>query len=285
MLRSMTGYARIGGRDFVVELRAVNHRFCEVKLNLPAEFVEIENRIKRFISQRLVRGYITVTVHRKGKLAEPNVTVNRNMLQFYLQALTEIGQKCRVDYKPNPEFLATLPGLVKTDTPIVNLKKEYGALKILLDKAMKKLDLMRRTEGKNLSRDLMQKMNLIGKSLKRIKVRSPEILKRYRKDLHKRVKQLVPPETEMDLAREVAVFAQRSDVNEEVARLSSHREQFLTALKESVPVGKKLDFILQEMNREVNTVAAKANDYRVSREVIFIKGEIEKLREQVQNIL
>lgn len=285
MLKSMTGYARVRGKDFDVEMRSVNHRFCEVKLNLPAEFVQIENRIKKLISRRLERGYITVTVHRKGRLARPSATVDRLLLQFYLRALAEIARKSGTKYKPNPEFLAMVPGLVKMELPGLNLKKEYAVLKNLLAKAAGKLDLMRRVEGRNLERDLEKRINLIGKSLKRIKIRSPEILKKYRRDLHKHVKQLVREGMDFDLSQEVGIFAQRSDINEEIVRLSSHREQFLATLRKSILAGKKLDFILQEMNREANTIASKANDYQISQQVIFIKGEIEKLREQIQNIL
>src|SRR3972149_6574711 len=278
MIKSMTGYGRGEVKDekgeCLVEAKSVNHIFLEIKTKFPQKFAEIEDIVKRKIKENFSRGYFEVYVSFEGvNNSERELKLDMNLVRQYITAVEELKRELKIDGKAELNNILQLNGILKFLENALN-----GAISSLKD--------MREKEGETLDRDITERLKIINDHTNILKGKQPELIDNFRNRFRERLNRMLDGMEIPDgrLAEEVAIMAERSDVTEELIRLESHLGQFRQLLKEGGAVGRKLEFILQEMNRETNTIGSKAIDYLVSQQVIAIKGELEKIREQVQNI-
>lgn len=289
----MTGFGRSeytdGKRNIIVEIKSVNHRYCDVTIKMPRRYSFVEERLKAIVKNIARRGKIDVSIMVEN-ITENDTTVKLNalMAKQYYDNLNELKNDFKVAGEITLQFLATLPDVMKTVPHLEDEEELLKSLSIPVEEAAKRLNEMRVIEGKKLSEDIEKRGDSIREMVKGIEVRSPEVTVAYTEKLRDRIKELVGnnvtiPEDRILL--EAAIFADKCSVTEEVVRLDSHIQQLKSILsKSNQPDGKKLDFLVQEMNREANTIGSKANDIQITNVVLDIKSEIEKIREQVQNI-
>lgn len=287
----MTGFGRAEGQykayGLTVELRSVNHRYCDVVARLPRLFKFLEEKIKKEVKGRFTRGRIEVSV----AITSPSDSESRLQLDFeaaesYVKLLNRLKSELSLTGKIDIAMVSQFQGVItfsEADEPLEALTK---TLDKTLISAMLALEKMRKTEGKALSADLRTRIKSLSKGLSAIKVKEKEVLATYHKRLQTRVEALsqgmaLDPHR---LAQEVAIFAERSDISEERTRLAAHVDQFKTILRKEGGIGRSLDFLTQEMHRELNTISSKSSDQSVSMQVVEMKSELEKIREQVQNI-
>lgn len=293
MLKSMTGFGRGEFLDdhckFVVEIKAVNHRYNEIILHMPRTLNALENKIKRQISSELSRGridvYITMDVRSEQKRL---IQVDKELAIAYYNALRELATVLPEAIPVTVKQIATYPDVIKTVE--IDTDAEYFWPKILvaLTGAVDGLLAMRLQEGSYLEQDLSARLDNLIEQITIIEKRAPGIIDDYKERLFRRLQEtLATLETQADDVRvlqEVACFAERINFTEEVVRFHSHCAQFRKLVSDGEPVGRKLDFLLQELNREANTIAAKASDYTVANIIVEIKSALEKIKEQIQNI-
>lgn len=291
MLKSMTGYGRgevvTSGRKFTVELKAVNHRFCEMVVRLPKNLIQLEDEIRRQIQTHISRGrvdcYFSMEEQTDKKI---KVKVDKNLATSYYKAVKEVLDELGIDGEVRLEHLLSLPGLLVLEEPAEDLETIWPAIEQALGQAIHALLEMRRLEGGRLEEDIRRRLQRIKELNRKTENRTPLVTQEYRSRLTQRLQELLP-EGVVDpgrLVTEVAIFAERSSIVEEVVRIYSHLSQLRLSLEAGEAVGRKLEFLVQEINREVNTIASKANDLQISQIVVEIKSELEKIREQVQNI-
>ncbi|MCL5807908.1 MAG: YicC family protein [Deltaproteobacteria bacterium] len=293
MIRSMTGYGRaeaiLSGRKFVVEMKSVNHRYLEISLRLPGVLLSLDTEIKKRIGEQFSRGRIEATVRVESDgITENNgrLTLNLPLARNYHALLCQLKEELRLEEEIS---LAMLTGFRDVFVPTESFQDPtvlWEGLAKLLDEAMRTLAEMRAREGESLQRDLTQRLSLIACFLEAIAGRSPQVVCEYQRRLGDRIRELTGDLVidESRLLQEVAIMAEKSDITEEIVRFRSHIEQFTDLLTVGDGAGRKIDFLIQEMGREVNTIGAKSGDAEISRNVIEIKSELAKLREQVQNI-
>ncbi len=288
----MTGYGRREGAwragSLAVELRAGNHRFCEVVVRLPKSLSSMEDALKRTVLRRVLRGRVEASVSFQGQReGAKTLSLDRSLAKQYHRALRDLQRHLGVKGTIDLAMLAGARDLISvTEQPLVEDRDIQRTLLRLTGGALSDLDAMRRKEGGVLSRDIKQRLQVIGRNRTLIQRRVPVVVQAYFSRMKSRIEQLLG-ENKADLSRlnqELAQYAERCDVTEEVVRLGSHLAQFDEALKGHDTVGRTLDFLLQEMGREVNTIGSKANDAQITGLVVKIKGELEKIREQVQNV-
>jgi uncharacterized protein (TIGR00255 family) len=272
-----------------VEVRSVNHRFLQVKARLPAPWAGFEPEVEEIVRRRLERGSVYVTVGARQTAPERDVRLNLPLARRYAALLRTLGRSLRLDGGLEIEDLAALPGVLGASEPdLRESEREFAAVRRALASALDRLVSMRDREGKTLARDLDRRASGIEGRVGKIERRAPAVVAGYREKLGRRMKDLLEGTEarvrEEDLAREVAVFADRCDVSEEITRLRSHLREFRRTLRGSGSVGRTLDFLIQEMLRETNTIGSKASDAAIASEVVALKSEIEKVREQVQNV-
>jgi uncharacterized protein (TIGR00255 family) len=291
MLKSMTGFGRGEGETTLgkvfVETRSVNHRYCDINIKLPKRLTPFENRIKEMIRVQVSRGRIDIFL-KLNNLGEENVhlSVDLHLAQQYYQALQSLKESLHLRDKVTLELVAGAKDVITAKEETGDLEPFWQEVLPILKRSFQDLDEMKRSEGEILSKDLQQRLERITDQLEEIKKFSPSRLEVYQNRLRERVQSLLRG-SDVDPSRfqqEVALLAERTDITEEIVRAESHLTQFLTLLKAEEPVGRKMDFLLQEIYREVNTLSAKANDAEISQRVVEIKAELEKIREQVQNI-
>lgn len=291
MATSMTGFGRGEasgeGYQFTAELKAVNHRFLEVVVRLPRNMMSFEEPVRKLVQEKLQRGRVEVYLNpaqteEKKRLAK----VDKDLVLSYDKTLKELALSLHTAYEPDIYRLAALPEVLSLEETETDLDKLWPVCAEALTSALEHFIRMRLKEGEKLTEDLWGRLNLLETFLAKIEKRSDLVVADYQKRLRERVQALlgetVPDEAR--LANEVALFADRASITEEIVRFQSHLEQSRKALKSAEPVGRKLDFIIQEMNREINTIGSKANDLEISQVVIDVKSELEKVREQVQNL-
>ncbi|MEQ9096896.1 MAG: YicC/YloC family endoribonuclease [Phycisphaerales bacterium] len=291
MIRSMTGFgdARLerGGLTYSLEVRSVNHRYLKAQVRLPDEFAPLEGGLEETLRGLLQRGSVTVRCSAEGNPASQAGAINEGVLEAYLKAVDEASRRISFDRATPTADLATLlalPGVLRAEPMDARLSAARTAFHELLPQACGKLIEMRIREGQALHAELVELCGVVSKSLTVVKDRAPEVSKLYESRLKARIEQLLPEADPVDIVREVAAYAERCDVNEEISRLSGHVEQFLAAIDEEGAVGRKLDFIAQEMLREANTIASKSPDAELSRAAIEAKAAIDRIKEQVQNV-
>ena len=292
-MKSMTGYGRgEGAQDgfkVTVELSSVNRRQSEIAVYLPRELEPLESRLRDEINRRIARGRLTVKValHAADGSWTSQVKLNATLAKAYARELNRLARDLKLPDPVTLEVLVRAPGVLQTEEGLSDAAAFWPAVEKALRQALDALIRMREREGAHLSKDLQKRMMLVRRSVERVQKQAPEVLKRYQEQLRERVKNAgleTPAVDDERLLKEIVYFADRSDISEELTRLRSHFEQFADCLKAKEPVGRTLDFLAQEMNREVNTIGSKANDSLISREVVTLKAELEKFREQVQNV-
>lgn len=288
----MTGFGRgdcsIDDICFNVELRSVNHRYIDISIRLPKKFTYLEESIRSLIRSYVQRGRIEVYINYENiGASDVEVAVDLSLAKEYLSSLLKIEEELMVQTDITTSLIAGFPDVIKTEKKEENEEKVWQCLQGALDDALIKLTEMRKNEGQKLKEDIVGRLHKTSRFLNKIEDRSPLIVEEYREKLTDRIKEILDEQLALDdnrIAAEVALFADKSNITEEIVRLHSHINQFTEILEEDDAVGRKLDFLLQEMNREINTIGSKANDLNIANLVINIKSEFEKMREQVQNI-
>jgi uncharacterized protein (TIGR00255 family) len=291
MLKSMTGFGRAEGETtlgrVVVESRSVNHRYCDINTKLPKRLSFFENRIKEIIRSQVSRGRIDVSL-RLDTVGEEKVqlSVDLELAQQYYRVFQDLREKLQLKDEVTLNLLAGAKDLITAKEESGDIEPYWQEILPILKQSFKNMDDMKRLEGESLTKDLQQRLEHIAQQLQIIKQQFPSHLKANLSRLHERLRSLLEG-MEIDPSRfqqEIAFLAERTDITEEIVRAESHLAQFSSLLEGNEPVGRKMDFLLQEIHREVNTVSSKANDAEISQRVVEMKSELEKIREQVQNI-
>ena len=289
MIKSMTGYGRgeIKGKGYyiTVEIKSLNHRFLDINCRMNKLLSGLEEKVREFVSKQIVRGRIELNIGFEVYERSINVIeIDENLLSEYLRVFTDVKSKFELEGFIKVSDLVYLPEVIKVKNGDLDLEEIWELLKLPLSEAINNLIDMRSKEGIKLYDDVVNRIDKISDIVKEIENLSFVMVEDYRKRLEQRIKELGVDIDSNRMAMEIAIIADKSCIAEEITRLKSHIIQFKDSLEEEGSVGKKLDFIVQEMNREANTIASKSIDYRISSKVIDLKNEIEKIREQVQNI-
>jgi uncharacterized protein (TIGR00255 family) len=292
-MKSMTGYGRgeaaRDGFKVTVELSSVNRKQGEIVLHLPRELESLETRVRDAINRRVARGRLSVRIalHAAEAAGRGGVRLNLPLARAWAAELTALARHLHLEGGVTLEALLRLPGVVRTEDSEADLEVLGAAVDAGLEKALAALLKMRQTEGRHLARDLQARVAVMRKLVAGVKRRVPASRRDYQQALLARIRaaglEAISADDER-IVKEVVFFADRADVTEELTRLESHFHQFADCLKSAEPVGRTLDFLAQEMGREVNTIGSKANDPVSSRAVVLLKAELEKFREQAQNV-
>lgn len=291
-MRSMTGYGRgdcvKDGFKFTVELNSVNRKQSDIAINLPKELVELEPRIRDVVNAALSRGRINAVVayHQSAARAEEQIELDVPLAKAYHRAIQRLQKQIRLNGSLTLETILRAPGVMKLAETAVDAESVWPCVETALRKALVQLVKMREKEGRFLANDLAQRLGMLAGGIEQVRKAAPATVNRYREQLHARVKEagLDVPMDDERLLKEVVIFADRCDITEELTRMDSHLKQFREHLNSNEPVGRTLDFLAQEMNREINTIGSKGNAAEISQQVVKMKAELEKIREQVQNI-
>jgi uncharacterized protein (TIGR00255 family) len=292
-MKSMTGYGRgdcsKDGFKVTVELSSVNRKQTEISVNLPREMEMLEAPIRDLINRHVARGRLTVrvTLHAGAGQSSARMHLNVPLAKAYARELNRLAKQLRLPGPVTLDQLARAPGVLQTDAELAVEEDFWPAVEKALKQALDQLVRMRAREGAHLAQDLEQRMALMRKAAAQVQRQAPLVAKRYRQQLIERIEGagLEAPGTDDErLLKEIVYFADRSDISEELTRLQSHFQQFNDCRRAKEPVGRMLDFLAQEMNREINTIGSKANDSLIAREVVTLKAELEKFREQAQNV-
>ncbi|MGI8493803.1 MAG: YicC/YloC family endoribonuclease [Pyrinomonadaceae bacterium] len=291
-MKSMTGFGRGAVTEadfnFSVELKTVNNRFLDLNLRLPQELQGLEAAIKKLISNRLSRGRVEVFINYE-RSSEIQYELNRPLITGYLSALKEMQSEFSLTGEPDLNFVARLPNVLQTKKEDLSAEFTEGVEKAF-QTALDELEAMRETEGESLKTELEFRLSEIENRLPNIESEAANLAEEYRQRLTKRVTEMLAKtdsQFEIDgsrLAQEIAYLSDRSDIAEEITRLKSHIEQFRAIMEDEKDVGKRLDFLTQELNREANTILSKSNNLIVKENGLAIKSDIEKIREQIQNV-
>ncbi|WP_026174349.1 YicC/YloC family endoribonuclease [Effusibacillus pohliae] len=292
MIRSMTGYGRgeavQEGYRAVAELKAVNHRYAEINLRMPRDLLAHEDSIKRLILKKIRRGRVEVYItFERLSGGEPEIEINRPLAREIKRAGDHLADELGVRSDLSVAQLLQFEGVMQVKEAEADPEQVARVLSQAVAEAAEKLWQMRSREGERLAADFVERLDRLAELVERIAERSPLVVEEYRERVHKRVQEWLAGMAEPDESRlltEIALFAERANIEEELVRLRSHIQQFRSALRLAEPLGRKLDFLLQEMNREVNTIGSKANDLAISRHVVEAKSVLEQIREQVQNV-
>ena len=291
MVKSMTGYGRavemVNGREFTVEVRSVNNRYLDCTVKLPRTVSFAEDAVKQAVKASLSRGKVDVFVSLRAEQEETaQVSLNRKVLEGYLGAMRQMVTDYGVRDDISAAALSRLPEVFTVEKPDVDEAQLQADLLTVLDHALTQYDAMRSTEGRALEADLRGRGETILTLVSQVEQGSGRTVTDYRTRLEAKMREVLE-NTAIDEARiltEAAIFADKVAVDEETVRLRSHLDQMNTMLTAGGPVGRKLDFLLQEMNREANTIGSKCSDVQLTRIVVDIKAELEKIREQTQNL-
>ncbi|MDC0065189.1 YicC family protein [Verrucomicrobia bacterium] len=292
-MKSMTGYGRgectAKGASITVELNSVNRKQAEVSLSVPSELESIEPDLRDLILASVSRGRVSgqVVLQYTGSSRASAVAVNETQAKAYRRELSKLAKSLEIPDNLSLDSLLRLPGVLESAQPTLDAKAFRAPIKSAIGQALEGLLSMREKEGGNLGRDLAKRLAKLRRIVKRVAKLAPDVLKHHRERLIERLKKAnvdVPEMNDDRLLREIVYYTDRTDITEELTRLSSHFVQLEECLSDVVPVGRKLDFLAQEMFREINTIGSKANDANISSEVVTLKTELEKIREQVQNV-
>ena len=291
MLKSMTGFgtgrSRAGDEELSVEVRAVNHKHLEVKVRLPRELAALEAAVVKAVRSRCARGAVDVAVRRSASTVTGAVpTVDAAMARAWREALRTVARAAELADTPTASQIAGQPGVVRMEEPVTDLALAEGALDRALAEALDALVAARMREGRALEADLSARLERVATLAAEVAALAPRTVETYRARLQERVADLLKgaPVDEARLVQEVALFAERTDVAEEATRLQAHLAAFRSFLASSEPAGRKMDFLVQEMHREVNTTGSKSQSTDISTRIVELKAELERIREQVQNV-
>ncbi len=291
MIKSMTGFGReqcvIDQYDIMVEIKSVNHRYYEFSSRLPRQYNYLDEKLKSLVKGNISRGKVEVSVtvnNLNGR--EANIKADRLLAEGYINALLEINADIGLDDDLKLSNLLRLPDIFNVQRETVDEDYIWSIVKQAAESAIEKFVVMRRNEGRAMKADLLEKLGNVESMLAEVERHAPETVENYRERLFQKLQEVLS-EREIDEQRilmEAAVFAEKIAVDEETVRLHSHIKQFGELLDSDEPVGRKLDFLVQEINREINTIGSKAQNLEITKCVVNMKAEVEKLREQIQNI-
>jgi len=291
MVSSMTGYGKhteiLSGREITVEIKSVNHRFFEFSAKIPRAYGFLEEKIKSYVQSRVSRGKIEVGISVINvETADTKISVNESVAKGYIDALRELCEPLGVCDDIRLSTVARFPDVFTVTKGDTDEEMLWADVKSVAEKSVDAFVNMRRREGENLKSDLLCRLVNIEKLVAEVETRSPQRVAEYRERLYKKISEVLQSSSidENRIITEVAIFADKVAVDEETVRLHSHIEQFREILEYNEPIGKKLDFLIQEFNREANTIGSKCQDAEGARYVVGIKAEIEKIREQIQNV-
>lgn len=291
MLKSMTGFGRadeiLDGRHIIVEIKSVNHKFFEFSTRITRGYTFLEDKLKTFVQSKVSRGKIDMYVHIENiDVDDVEVTVNHSLAAGYINALRELNEKYNLSGDVTADSLTKFTDIFSVHKAPEDEEKVWNTVKAVAEKAIDSFVSMREVEGAKLYDDIVSRADYILSIVEKIEVRSPETVKEYRARLEAKLRELLE-DRNIDDARiltETAIFADKVAVAEETVRLRSHISQLKQFANSEEPIGRKMDFLVQEMNRETNTIGSKCSDSDIAYMVVDIKAEIEKIREQVQNI-
>ncbi len=292
MIRSMTGYGKqslnVDGREYQIEIKSVNHRYLDINIKMPKTLSYLEETVKKEISEKIKRGKVDVFITYENNSKEGrNITINKELAKLYIEQLKELAEEEKISSNIEVMEIAKFPDIltIKADEEDEKIKQEITQV---TTEATNKIVEMKAIEGEKIAQDLLQRISKIENKIMEISSKSTGLIEEYVVKLEKRIQEILKTE-EIDksrIAQEVVIYADKCSIQEEITRLKSHIYQFrnLITNNQNETIGKKLDFIIQEMNRETNTIGSKANNLEITNGVIDIKTEIEDIREQIQNI-
>ena len=290
-LLSMTGYGSakgsVEGQEITVELKSVNNRYLDCSVRLPRNFLFAEDTVKQAVSAGVSRGKVDVFVSAQASQESGTVvSVNEELARGYRDAVARIAETLGLESGLNTFSLARFPDVLTVERRELDKDKAAAALSEITAKAVEEFNAMREREGERLRRDMLGKLETIEGLVSVVEERSPQTVKEYRERLEARLRDILADRSldEQRVITEAAIFADRTAVDEETVRLRSHIAQFRTMLEEGSPIGRKMDFLVQEFNRESNTIGSKCSDASLAKVVVDLKSEIEKIREQLQNV-
>lgn len=290
MIKSMTGFGRGNyendGRIYSIDIKSVNHKYTDINVRIPRFLNSMEDKIRKKISSAISRGKVDVFVNFENYSNKgTKIRINKDLAKEYISELKKLSEETGVRFDISVIDVSKLPEILKIED-IDDDELIARELMQALDEAIENFIKMREIEGEKLVQDIEKRIYLIQEKVNEITDFSGNIVEEYMKKLEIRVNELLKPGTvdENRLMQEIVIFSDKSSIEEELTRLRSHISQFLTLIKKESPIGKKLDFLIQEMNREINTIGSKANCLEITNRVIEIKTEIENIREQIQNI-
>ena len=287
----MTGYGRAqkiaGGRDILVEIRSVNHRYYEYSSRIPRAYGYIDEKLKALLKTSVSRGKVEVAVTINNiEAKESEISINKAVAEGYIKALRSVSDELGLKDDLVLSKLIKLPEIFVVQKAPDNQEQIWADVSEVASEALQKFVEMRQTEGEKLELDIISKADLILKMVSQVEELSPITVENYRNRLYQKISEVLDGKEidEQRILTESAIFAEKIAVDEETVRLHSHISQLKNMFSSNEPIGRKLDFIVQEMNREVNTIGSKAQDLNITRIVVDMKAEIEKIREQIQNI-
>ena len=291
MIKSMTGYGRaremLHKRDITVEVRSVNNRYLDCTVKMPRMYGFAEDAVKQHVQKAISRGKVDVFITVDASAADvAKVTVNRELAAQYAAALGELAEVCGTEPHVTPETLSRFPDVLTVTKADEDLETVSADLCAVLDEALQAYNAMRAVEGAKLAEDIGNRLTYIENYTSQVEKRSPETVAEYRAKLTARMQEVLQSTTidEQRILTEAAIYADKVAVDEETVRLRSHVAQLRTMLESDQPMGRKMDFLIQELNRESNTIGSKCNDVAIAQVVVGLKAEVEKMREQVQNV-
>ncbi len=279
--QSMTGFGRGATENFKVEVRSSNHKNIDVHINIPHYLFSYDHEIRKIVRQKFSRGRIDIYIP-KHEVANVKLKVNTELAKEYYNALYTLKSELSIDQEIGIEILASQRDIFVMDEPEIDEGELFGAVEM----ALEELTRTRQEEGQNLIDDILSRIKLIDEALLRIEEGRDEYIANAQTKLHERLKELLGAVQidETRLIQETAIIIEKSDITEEIVRLKSHLKQYSEVLKSGDTIGKKLDFIIQEMRREINTISAKTHDIETTTTIVEMKHEIEKIKEQIQNL-
>ena len=292
MIKSMTGYGRARGelhkRDITVEVRSVNNRYLDCNVKMPRMYAFAEDAVKNCVQKAVSRGKVDVFISVDASAADvAKVNVNMELAAQYATALTQLASVCgKAEYLPTPETLSRFPDVLTVTKADEDLETVSADICAVLTEALEAYNAMRAVEGGKLAEDISNRLTNIENYTTQVEARSPETVAEYRAKLTARMEEVLQSTTidPQRILTEAAIYADKVAVDEETVRLRSHVAQLRTMLNSDEPMGRKMDFLIQEVNRESNTIGSKCNDVSIAQVVIGLKAEVEKMREQVQNV-
>ena len=291
MLKSMTGYGRqeslISGKKILVEIRSVNQRFTDYSIKVPRHLGFLEDKVRNYASEWITRGKVDIYISVENfDEADKDVLLNKALAKNYIEVLEQLRDDFNLKDDISVMTVARFSEIFKTERKEEDEEQIWADVKSVMHEAMEAFAAMRSREGERIEKDLVERIDYMKTLAEQIDERSPQTVAEYKERLYTKIKELLE-DRDIDEGRvltEVAIFADKVAVNEETVRLGSHFAEFYNIINSGEPAGRKLDFLIQEINREVNTIGSKSQDIEIAKIVVTLKGEIEKLREQIQNI-
>lgn len=291
MIKSMTGYGRaeemINGKKITAEIKAVNHRFSDYSIRMPRHLLALEDRVRKLASEYITRGKVDIFITLESfEEADREIVLNEALAKSYIDALKQLRDTFGLRDDISVGTASRYGEIFKTERAEVDEEKTWLEIESVFKQALSDFTAMREREGARIYEDLTQRVNYMKELAQKIDERAPEIVKDYEARLYEKIKEVLGDKNidETRILTEVAIFSDKVAINEELVRLGSHFEEYNVILSGQEPAGRRLDFLIQEINREINTIGSKSNDMEVAKIVVELKSELEKLREQIQNI-